>query len=704
MSVRVLLVQTSIQPDGWDVPNILNKARKSYDCSETPTTKKTAVVFSFWGDNLKSSKYLLLLPFTCSLLTATAHAEIPTVQYVLDFYERQCGLPAELDATSFFKEELDYVAGEPVAPDAIAAQWAPMTIVDWLNGGSSYASQLTTDNVVSVGYLQDTLNLIDSPACCLGGVYDMNNGQCIACSQTWLRESTTECLDEGKYRDGNSCRNCPDGYVCPAGTNGKSIALPYLLCNAAGIYLADDGTCQACPENALCPEGVSFLQGCVEKYYIDGNSCLLCPDGYMCDGLDGELYDCDAGYYCVAGEQFECEYGPGQCPGNHHAFEPDTIACDNTPMIPATSGLPDCTAEGVYRNGTTCATCPDGSFCPAGTNGMLPIVDFVCFDTGVYLDGHKCSPCPDGMACPAGQNTTMDASTMCLDEGQYLNNHACEACPDGYACPAGTNTTTQDFSLACLGFGIYLNGDKCEPCPDGYTCRAGQNDALDSSTLCLEAGVYLNRNTGECAPCGDSIVHISGSIIKNVCFEGENAQTRPQEACTGADVCLNSNHHYCSSCPKGYDCTDAWLCKYAEAVCLDEGLYRNGSSCRECGKGYSCPEGTDTRTAVCLDEGLYKDGTECKECPLGNECPEGTDVRTATCLVEGVYKYGNECATCPDGYACPADVVGIENCGPGYYCTGGIRTACAGGVEQCPGNNHISETDTLVCGARTFTN
>ncbi len=133
-----------------------------------------------------------------TLLTATAaHADIPTLQYTLDFYERECGLPPGMGLAKFLQSRLDNMAGHPVSTNSIVSEFVPMFAVDAINGGTTYAQQLTSNDIVSVGYLKSSLDLIDSPLCCKGGLkYNPNTGECLVASgvcspYAYVREETS---------------------------------------------------------------------------------------------------------------------------------------------------------------------------------------------------------------------------------------------------------------------------------------------------------------------------------------------------------------------------------------------------------------------------------------------------------------------------------------------------------------------------------
>ncbi len=235
------------------------------------------------------------------------------------------------------------------------------------------------------------------------------------------------------------------------------------------------------------------------------------------------------------------------------------------------------------------------------------------------------------------------ATVQCLDEGEYRNGSSCSSCPSGYTCPAGTNgkITNALIAVQCLDDDEYRTKNTCQPCTDGYLCPAGQNDREN---------------------CGAGYWCVGG--VATVCEYGPNQ-------------CPGENH---TSQPTTVACDDAITAISAISVqCLDEGEYRNGSSCSSCPSGYTCPAGTNGKLT--------------------------SSVNTVQCLNEGEYRSKNTCVVCTDGYMCPAGQNNRENCGAGYWCVGGVVTACEYGPNQCPGENHTSQPTTIACdNGYTFTN
>ncbi len=223
----------------------------------------------------------------CLLLSPlAAFADIPTVGYLTNFYTNICKNP-----------NLGLV--DNGMPNAIPSMRYTLGVIDWINGNSTaYANDVVVDAIASVEYLSDSMGLLTHyDKCCPGGYVDNDVG-CTACGE-WRTESTIQCLDEGEYLNGNTCAPCPDGYVCPAGTNGR----------------LSTATIQ-----------VQCLN--VNEYRIN-NQCAECGDGYRCPAGKNKRTDCGTGFWCADGVASECEWGENQCPLLNHTTGTEPVACDN---------------------------------------------------------------------------------------------------------------------------------------------------------------------------------------------------------------------------------------------------------------------------------------------------------------------------------------------------------------------------------------
>ncbi len=230
---------------------------------------------------------ILIIGFTAALVAVSAHADIPTVGYLTQFYNNICHNP-----------NLNLI--NDGAPGAIPSRRRTLEIIDWLNNGTTvYADEFDGGAIASVGYVTDTLNLLgDNALCCPGGYWDNTISSCQSCGVWSVDSAAIECLSAGEYRNGNSCSPCPDGYTCPAGTSGKINNLALLV------------QCLAVNEFRL------------------NNQCHECGAGYRCPAGKNARTDCGVGYWCADGIATECEWGANQCPLLNHTAADLPVACD----------------------------------------------------------------------------------------------------------------------------------------------------------------------------------------------------------------------------------------------------------------------------------------------------------------------------------------------------------------------------------------
>ncbi len=178
------------------------------------------------------------------LCAVTARADVPTLQYVLEYYANACGWPGEEEwIKSDFYPELD--------TDDIATQWIALNLIDgYINGNTTYATDLKENNVMSSGYLDDTLSLINNTNCCAGKLRDFDTWQCV----DGCPAANPKCCTGGTIWDWWDYQ-CVDG--CPA--NNKQCC--------PDTWDKYDMRCVTCPDDSpiCCPNN------------WDGNRCVQCP-------------------------------------------------------------------------------------------------------------------------------------------------------------------------------------------------------------------------------------------------------------------------------------------------------------------------------------------------------------------------------------------------------------------------------------------
>ncbi len=122
-------------------------------------------------------------------------------------------------------------------------------------------------------------------------------------------------------------------------------------------------------------------------------------------------------------------------------------------------------------------------------------------------------------------------------------------------------------------------------------------------------------------------------------------QTASSTACYTTAVAGNACRP-CSTMGSNYTCSGGTSCPKLNTVTCSAGYYLNGSSCAKCGgSAYYCPGGTWTPNGGAqgrngVSAGYYTTG--------------GSDANTRTSQTQ---------------------------CEAGYYCSGGVRTACSGSLQ-----------------------
>ncbi len=121
-----------------------------------------------------------------SVLVMSAAADLPTVGYVSEYFELMCHNP-------------DLVVPGSGNNNLVDRRWL-LSIVDDLNvNTTTYAVGANLANIVSTGFLKDTLSMLsESSVCCPGGFYDLLSSSCQSCGE-WLRGDGTNIICPGTY-------------------------------------------------------------------------------------------------------------------------------------------------------------------------------------------------------------------------------------------------------------------------------------------------------------------------------------------------------------------------------------------------------------------------------------------------------------------------------------------------------------------------
>ncbi len=388
-------------------------------------------------------------------------------------------------------------------------------------------------------------------------------------------------------------------------------------------------------------------------------------------------------YYCCAADNVFVNINTGVCQ-----------ACGE--WVRASKIVDACEREGTYRVGDACYECPPEFSCKEGTAGRA--LKLFCADEGEALFGGGCQSCKDGYMCPknvelpqycgAGNfcienNRTSCTDTTLPDGTQITSQQRCslqtlwfEPTADSIPCEE-TLTFTHTTTNVCTDPGQYINGTECVECTDGdgYECAAGTSGRI-LKLFCADAGEGLFE--GKCEACRDGYKCPGGTEFPTVCGAGNYCMGDVRVVCPGGEI----------QCPLD----NMWYAPETN-VCTDTGIVKH-----------------ETYVDACHGANEYRSNGRCVTCPDGYDCPDGTSGRVLKifCSSAGEALYNNKCLPCKDGYMCPSGTEYPEACGTGNYCTGNVRTPCAGIIDadgnmivspekQCPYNDMFFAPSALIC-------
>ncbi len=269
---------------------------------------------------------ILFLLLMCCI---DARASLPTAGYISEYYYHSCG-NADLSIPGAGRSEL-------------AAQKYLLQIVDNLNeGATTFAPDTPTDNIISIGYLNDSLAMLkDSRICCVGGYYRAPTDTCQTCGE-WLLDTSDMCFDAGEYYDNGTCKSCGDGYICADGTSSRVNCGAGYWCADNVRHKCDNGIGQcpypthtSQPDTIGCDNTLVLASDAADAcsaagVYYDGAGCADCGDGYLCPvGVTGRI-ECGPGFWCADNVRTACADGTQRCPLRTHGSAPSILGCDYT--------------------------------------------------------------------------------------------------------------------------------------------------------------------------------------------------------------------------------------------------------------------------------------------------------------------------------------------------------------------------------------
>ena len=519
---------------------------------------------------------------------------------------------------------------------------------------------------------------------------------------SWSAQPTIQGADNGGTCEcpsvtmGGQCRAgtyCPAGSSAPIECDGGSycdadgLDAPTGLCDA-GYYCnssaimsnpTSDPTGDTCPKGHYCPAGSAAPVPCPPGTFNDMftqqelSNCQPCTAGEYCAGYGNEATDgqCDAGWYCLAGQNVTQPEGM-QCLGGHQCPQ-------GSPQLdPCESGTYQPNVEQDH-----CLDCPRGKYCDRDE----AIAEE---QSGVGQPSHGVvtpKDCPAGFYCPLGTETSRQYP---CPVGTFSNTTGLEAesecidCTPGDYCDA--QNLTQPSGKCFAGFYCSLKAIRGDPtdaseggneCPEGSYCEEGSAAPVD-----CPKGTYSNvkRLTleSECTVCTSGF------------YCSQTGLNNPEGPCLAGYYCNNGSQSdtpvsetYGDECPEGFYCPQQ---SHTPTPC-PEGSYNpdkrriDSSSCADCEPGTYCgtsglaaPTGNCTAGFYCTLGAVSSspsNGSTGGICPEGFYCPTGS--HTPLACRNGTYANhtgATECYTCPAGYYC-IDGINALFCKAGFYCPEG---------------------------------
>ena len=496
---------------------------------------------------------------------------------------------------------------------------------------------------------------------------------------------------------------CPPGHFCPEGTAGENADDARIPACPDGTYLEETGKsrvedCLVCPPGEYCGQGVGTGTKCPDGTYSseEGISsladCINCPGGYFCASENDdpilEPLPCGEGTYSRP-KQSECQ----DCLQGHYC---DLNTTSEEAMI-------------YYK------VCPEGSYCPNGTDHVPDLVNDECpigywcakgdvkayggepqaCPAGTYgtrtglKNAFECEPCPAGVYCP--NEATVCQNRQIGDTGEYDADCGWVVCDAGHYCETGSIDQKQ------CGPGFYRSESTVQAAVNQTSCSI-----CESGFYCDEAG--MSEDDMRNKPCPEGYYCAPGSILPEACDAGtygDSTEFKTSRQCISCDP-----GHYCPNRGmtkaeiQNYECSAGFYCKRGAK-------YQNpidGISGDKCPKGRFCPQGADGPQNC--DPGTFTpfegatQKTDCTECYPGFYCPGDANSDAMLPCVEGFYcepgsKSETELKECSEGHYCPQQPLMDENlsvltenigalheipCEPGTFAEAKGKAVC----DPCP--------------------
>jgi hypothetical protein len=546
-----------------------------------------------------------------------------------------------------------------------------------------------------------------APTPCTVGTDWSNSGNspCTSCS-TCSTSVTSSCTATSDTVCASPSTPCTVG--TDYSSSGSSPCTPCSTCS--GVNSVVVSTCNA-TSNTVCGPTPSSPTPCVAGTDYSSSGSSPCTPCSTCSGVNSVVVStCNATSNTVCGPT---PSSPSSCSTGQYLSGSTCISC------PA----------GTYQNsssytGSSCISCPSGTFGLGGSSTSSCTAILTCGAGNYSLQGAisndvsnptNCIACSSGLTSPSGSisSNACVAPVSSCNAGQYLSGSAC------VLCPAGSYQGNSSFT-----------GSSCTSCPVGITTTGSSTGSISISSCTICAAGYAGTVTGSgtsnaagCTICPLGKYAIAGELTCTDCPAGTYGSSTglTTSTCTGSITCSAgryallgaqsstiSNTNVCALCPAG---TISTLGSTSNTQCSTCGLGKyslsGDSTCSDCPAGsFGSTSGLQNSTCSGLcPAGKYSTSgsSSCIDCSAGLTSPIGS-ISSNACVTPssscnaGQYLSGSACVVCPagsyqssssfTGSSCTSCPVGISTTSSA---TGSISisscTICApgyAGTVQCP--------------------
>jgi len=567
-----------------------------------------------------------------------------------------------------------------------------------------------------------------------------------------------------------------DGSQCVLCAPGTYLTSPYM----AGTY---DRTCTSCPVGTYSNTGALSCTSCPVGTYSDvpgsaactacppgmysqavgaaSNVCVMCPEGsYSNVSGSTACTSCPAGSYSDAPGSNECTV----CSTGTYSISGSVVCGPSCPVdtlrIVGSRCLNDGCPAGKYFNGSTCNSCPTGTFyvgpgaksvsectpCAAGTYSTLGSPVCTKCPPGTSLTGSECTPCSAGTysssfgstscsTCPP-DSTSYTGLGFCFrayagsglieDRGLYITH----TFPSGSfsLIPFSSNVVVYDF-ISITATQIYSSpGVFTISQTTPITVSASSTPTIAGKVPILNPGTTLVTDYGTFNAGTPQLVVV---YLKDPCPSGTFWNPLKKQcvpACTTPfttsqnGVCVKCTSRTMALvaplvCETGFTLSGT-TCTGTENKCPDPSWTLSGTTCTKtdesCPPGYGltargyCLSPTDGSSSLTVSTTLTQAAvaTQVTKPAFGSVC-------TTTCPVN-MYMSNGECVQCPGNQVSPAGSTSINacQCTAGTFGTNGsgVCTSCgtdqtspqgtqtqSGCVVYCPAGKYASGSSCMPC-------